>query len=226
MNRAMRRAESKQKKKDSQSLEPQLINYEPKTNNLPQDSMNLSQEEASLLMQENLLTQENQQQLLLQQPPQSKNRNRKNPQNPPIGGTEKLGEDKAPADRKGSYAKDIKDLASLYENLGGLISLKDPLTGLIIIQSAEERATELINVAKHHKKLLEVLRRIAKGGDYGACIMGHLSMVITILAVHGRAPIQFAVPTLEKLGINPMDIVSRLQEAQNGHDEAATASPV
>jgi hypothetical protein len=158
--------------------------------------------------------------------PTSPQKKKRSPQNPLTGGISES-EDKAPkgAGGKQSYAKDIKDLTSLYENLGALLSLRDPLTGLIIINSAEERATELVNVAKHHKRLLDALRRLSKGGDYGACIMGHLGMIITILAVHGRAPIQYAIPTLEKLGINPMDIVSRQQEARsNGHHETADST--
>lgn len=214
MNRQMRRAERKTKVKQGQDLPNSNSNsivFEQKLPVSEAELMSLSEAELSSLAMEMSQNQNQTEEMGEKKPNKRKSR-----QNQVTGGIESS--DKAPKEPRQAYAKDIKDLTALYENLGALIALRDPLTGLIVIKSAEERATELINVAKHHKKMLEVLRRIAKGGDYGACIMGHLSMIMAILAVHGRMPIQYAIPTLQRLEIDPMEIIAQQQEARNGHE--------
>lgn len=136
--------------------------------------------------------------------------------------------DKPPKDSgatpKQAYAKVVTDVTILYENIGGLISLRDPLTGLIIIKSAPERSQELVNVARHHKPMMDVLKRLSTGGDYMAAIMGHVGMVMAILAVHGRVPLQYGAGQLVKLGIDPMEVAQGL--AQRAQQHGATEEPV
>lgn len=219
MNRQMRRAEKKNKvAPELPNSKSNSIHSELKLPHSTDELQNLSPEQMNQTSLKSQTSQTNQTET-----------KKKSPQNPPTGGTSES--DKPPRDNK-TFAKDIKDLTELYENIGALIALRDPLTGLIIIKSAEQRATELVNVAKHHKKLLEILRRIAKGGDYGACVMGHVSMIIAILAVHGRMPIQYAIPTLQKLEIDPQEVLQQMefakqqQEAANGHRESVHAPAI
>lgn len=216
MNRAMRRAERKSKpmrNQKSNDSESNSIVFEQKSPRSMDALQILSPEEEKVLMEETIPE--------MKSPPSRKKSN----QNPSTGGTGES--DKPPEGRDNkSHQKLIKEVAGLYENVGFLLSMRDPITGLIVIKSAEDRATELVNVAKHHKKFMEVLKRITKGNDYWACFWGHMSMVMAILAVHGRVPIQYALPTLEKLEIDPMEFLAKQQEAANGHYEAAESAAV
>lgn len=90
--------------------------------------------------------------------------------------------------RKSSLQTLRDDIAALYYGVGMLVSALDTYDGAIIIGGAEQRATELINVARHNKTFLAFLRKMTQASDIGALIIGHASMMLPILMHHQLLP--------------------------------------
>ena len=83
-------------------------------------------------------------------------------------------------------AKLTNELAKLYATIGLFTTRFDTYDGLILIRESHHRATEVVNVAKHHKRMLEALEAIVDSNDYVACFIGHGMMAYAILAHHGK----------------------------------------
>lgn len=84
--------------------------------------------------------------------------------------------------------KKAQQLAGVYAQLGMITLGFNPNAGKIIMLSATDRAHELLRVARHHKALMQVVDRLISGNDYFALALGHLGMVLAILAVNNRLP--------------------------------------
>lgn len=132
----------------------------------------------------------------------------------------------------GNHKQLIGELTGLYATIGMLVSGVDAYTGVLLIQQAEKRATEMVNVARHHKEMLAFLKRLTTSNDYIACIMGHGMMAYAILAHFKRVPDH---PFLQAVGMSEDQIIAsasaQYEEAmqQNGNQpldyaEYATAN--
>lgn len=111
----------------------------------------------------------------------------------------------------------IQDLAGQYAGIGFLVTGFDAYTGVMLIKEAEKRATELVNVARHHKKMMEFLKRLAAGNDYMTCILGHGIMLYAIASHFGRVP---QTPILAAMGLSEEQILAPppgMAEMMNGH---------
>lgn len=128
----------------------------------------------------------------------------KSPPNPFTDGLEKsaISADVPPSDLKPKRepnAKLIEDVANLYTIVGVGIMPFDQFAGTLICSTADERAREHVNAARHNKAWLNALKRITKSSDIGAFAFGHAMMVYAILAVRGLIPANGAL--LGRMGI-------------------------
>jgi len=94
----------------------------------------------------------------------------------------------------------------------------DPYTGVLLMMSAEKRATELVNVARHHKKMMAFLKSITTSNDYVTLAIGHGFMAYAILAHFGAVP---PIPMLKQLGLSEEQVLAAPPDqgevSQNGH---------
>lgn len=111
----------------------------------------------------------------------------------------------------------IRDLAGLYATIGMLVGSADTYTGVLLMQSANKRAEELVAVARHHKKMMEVLKQLTTSNDYITCIMGHGMMAYAILAHFGQVP---QTPLIAAMGMSEAQVLAPppgMEEMMNGH---------
>lgn len=111
----------------------------------------------------------------------------------------------------------VQDLAGQYAGIGFLVTGFDAYTGVVLIKEAEKRATELVNVARHHKKMMEFLKRLAAGNDYMTCLLGHGIMIYAIASHFGRVP---QTPILTAMGLSEAQVLAPppgMEEMLNGH---------
>jgi len=102
----------------------------------------------------------------------------------------------------------IGRLTQFYGSVGMLAFAFSQADGAVLMQGAADRANELVNVARHHEAMWNVLETLTTGGDYVPLIVGHGAMLMTIMGNHGitlatltkRAPI--ATPEPEQVGAN------------------------
>lgn len=152
----------------------------------------------------------NQSQAPLNQSQAPKRKHRSNPTNPRKGNTYGQGnsgkivdgtleEDVAPkgmgkppvpswrvSAKRASMLKE--NVAGTYASIGILVSSRDSYDGMVILSSAEARATELVAVASHNKRLFELLERVFTQGDTMKMFIGHGIMVYAIMVHHNRLP--------------------------------------
>lgn len=76
--------------------------------------------------------------------------------------------------------------ASIYAMMGVFLSARDTYDGMVLIGSAQKRAEELVRAARHDKRVMKVLEKIANSSDIGSALLGHGLMLYAILAHHGR----------------------------------------
>lgn len=107
----------------------------------------------------------------------------------------------------------IAELTGLYATIGIIVGGVDKYTGTLIMMSAEQRATELVNVARHHKKMMDFLKAMTASNDYLACIMGHGMMAYAILAHFDRVP---QTPALYAMGLAEEQMFPEKEETLNG----------
>ena len=111
----------------------------------------------------------------------------------------------------------IRDLAGLYATIGMLVGSADTYTGVLLMQSDNKRAEELVAVARHHKKMMEVLKQLTTSNDYITCIMGHGMMAYAILAHYGKEP---QTPLITAMGMSEAQVLAPppgMEEMLNGH---------
>ena len=105
------------------------------------------------------------------------------PQNLPTSGQGKL-------EAKGT-AKEIKvtkELTELYASIGLIVTRFSMYDGLILIKESENRARELVGMARHHKWLMNALERLTESNDYITFSIGYGMMAYALLAHHGQVP--------------------------------------
>jgi hypothetical protein len=78
----------------------------------------------------------------------------------------------------------VKPLTAFYETIGGLIILADPTCGQAIINSAEEAAKALDELARTNPKVRKVLMRLMQSGAVTKVVIAHLPIVMAVLAHH------------------------------------------
>ena len=111
-------------------------------------------------------------------------------------------------------------LVGFYTMAGFLLTQYDTYDGLVIIKGANDRATELVNVAKHNTGLFVVLESLVESNDYFALVMGHGMVAYAILSHHNRVPANDAL--LKQAGLHESDIYGPLAGKDDGlyKDEA------
>lgn len=79
-------------------------------------------------------------------------------------------------------------LAQVYGSFATLAMMVNPIAGQVIYVEAENRARELIRVARHHKPLMKIIDNIIAGNDYTSCFLGHAAMIGAIFALSDKLP--------------------------------------
>lgn len=113
----------------------------------------------------------------------------------------------------------------LYTLLGTVIFAFNPVDGTLIIMEAHQRATELILVAQHHKKMMEWLERLAAGNDYVNMAVGHAGVALAVLVNHDRLPSSPLTKPYEQSVYNARAYVesARLTAQAQANNETAMA---
>lgn len=125
-----------------------------------------------------------------------------------------------PADKKL-----VKKLSDFYATIGLFVSRADVYDGLVLIKESENRATEMVRVAKHHRGMYKILERISESNDYITCAVGHGIMAYAIMAHHGRVKADPII--LKQYGYSEEEVLAPLMEAQQGQaNGSAMYSPV
>lgn len=78
----------------------------------------------------------------------------------------------------------VKPLTGLYEMVGGFIILADPDCGTAVINSAEDCAKSLDDLAKTNPKVRKVLMRMVESGAVTKVIIAHLPILLAVMAHH------------------------------------------
>lgn len=87
--------------------------------------------------------------------------------------------------RKARTDKLVMATAALYAKIGTLVFFFNRADGLTILECAEERAKELVAVAKLQPRVMKVLQAITKSNAYVELGTGHIALVLALLANHG-----------------------------------------
>lgn len=115
------------------------------------------------------------------------------------------------------------ELAGLYAGVGALVTGIKPLPGLIIISCAEERATEVVKVARHYPKMLAALEKLVETNDQMQCAIGHGVMFLAILVSVDRLRMgQGLAAVLDKMGYGEL-VKMKLQEQGVAYGTPAAA---
>lgn len=78
----------------------------------------------------------------------------------------------------------VKPLTGFYETIGGLVILGDQMCGQAIIDSAEEAAKSLDELARTNPRVRRVLMRIIEGSAITKVVVAHLPILMVVLAHH------------------------------------------
>ena len=73
-----------------------------------------------------------------------------------------------------------------YAACGLFATRFDIYDGVLLIKESQNRAVELVKVARHHKWLYAFLERAVETNDYLVALAGHGMMLYGMLAHHGR----------------------------------------
>lgn len=144
-----------------------------------------------------------------------------------------VSEDKAPADFKKKLAprdkKLVSDLVGIYGMVGAIVYSRNQADGLIILTSAEARATELAELARHNPKLYKLLKGMTQGNAWVAFLVGHGGMMLAIMGNHNLVPQGIAqVPyMMSQFMSQAKDMAASLPtQQQNGHKPEETLSGI
>jgi hypothetical protein len=107
----------------------------------------------------------------------------------------------------------------MYATAGFFISSRDMYDGMLVMKTSKQRAEELIRAARHDKRVMKWLERIANGSDVGSAIFGHVMMFYAIMAHHNR--IAGNPVLLAHLGYHEAQVLASTQ-GQNGSDPLAS----
>jgi hypothetical protein len=104
--------------------------------------------------------------------------------------------------------KQVTDgITSLYATLGIALYARDQYDGLVVMTTAQDRAVELVNVAKHHKWLMDLLIRITQSSDYVTLVIGHGTLAYALLAHHNQIPRNDAL--LTQFGLSEQQVLTK-----------------
>lgn len=220
MNRQMRRQYLKQAKKDKalpQDLTNLKLDFLPVNRPLHNTSMREDMQQQTTDMKQEILPEMEIPITNLPPSPSSppkRGRKRKNNLDPSTGTLDPSSGDKAPKQAVVSHKRLIGELSALYATLGMAVSAVDTYTGALLIQRAEQRASELVAVAKHHPGMLKMLSQVTAGNDYIACIIGHGTMLYAVMAHFGQLPKH---PILTDLGLSESQVlgIERTSETED-----------
>lgn len=79
-------------------------------------------------------------------------------------------------------------LKQLLNTTGGIVMLKNPYDGQVILANADAAAEAYTELAKRHKSIRRAIEALEAGGAYGTAISVTLAMALPILANHGKLP--------------------------------------
>lgn len=108
-----------------------------------------------------------------------------------LGAVDKPPAGKPPRQRRPSEGRPKREvemiarLTQFYGAVGALTYAFNQADGQVIMAAAADRATEMVNVARHHAHMWTVLEAMTTGGDYVPLIVGHGSLAMAIMANHG-----------------------------------------
>jgi hypothetical protein len=124
----------------------------------------------------------------------------------------------------GAKLKSVTDgVTSLYATIGIFAYARDQYDGLVIMTTAQDRAVELVNVAKHHKWLMDLLIRLTQSSDYVTLAVGHATLAYALLAHHNQIPRNDAL--LAQFGYTEQQVATKAAMMQ-AQSEQATAPGV
>lgn len=89
---------------------------------------------------------------------------------------------RASAPKKGAYKETLQEM---YAYVGMGIMIVDPTCGNAVIESAEQCAQSLDDLAYTNESVRRVLDTLTQGSAIGAVIMAHLPIVMAVAAHHG-----------------------------------------
>jgi hypothetical protein len=98
---------------------------------------------------------------------------------------------RASVGKDGVFASNKKKrdrLEMMYTQMGLLIGGINQVDGIIICNTAHDRATEMIRVAQHHPRMMKAIDRLTEGNDYIAAMIGYGSTALAILVNHDKIP--------------------------------------
>ena len=107
------------------------------------------------------------------------------------------GGDAAPATRKAAshhkggskHQRVYEGLVSYYGFAGMLISTRQPMDGMVIVEQAEKMAQLHLDVGKANPSYMRVLELLTVAGPYTALVFGHAQLAFAIMGNHGMSPL-------------------------------------
>jgi hypothetical protein len=93
----------------------------------------------------------------------------------------------------------IEGLTNIYGGIGLAMFPINQYDGGVILSRAQVMAKSVVDVAHHHKEMMDWLRKLTAGNDYMMCIMAHLAVLAAIAANHKLVPPMIA----QAFGIEP-----------------------
>ncbi len=134
---------------------------------------------------------------------------------PPTYGQGQLEEIAEPSQTLTAREKRLQNkLAAFYGTVGFLLTQVNIYDGVVVIKGSEDRATEVVLVARKHKWLMEFLERMVETNDYVLLTVGHGMMLYAILANHGRIKANESV--LAQFGYHPSQLIPQSKEPDAG----------
>lgn len=94
----------------------------------------------------------------------------------------------------------VKPLRQMYENIGGIVMLADPICGEAIINGAENCARSLDEMARANPKVRAVLMRLVQTNVMGQVIIAHLPIILAVLTHHFPKAIGHVVQIMSRMG--------------------------
>jgi hypothetical protein len=90
--------------------------------------------------------------------------------------------------------------------------------------TAQDRAIELVNVAKHHKWLMDLLIRLTQSSDYVTLAVGHATLAYALLSHHNQVPKNDAL--LAQFGYSEQQVFTKAAMMQAQAGQAEQESPM
>jgi hypothetical protein len=108
-------------------------------------------------------------------------------------------------------------LSGIYLFVGTLVMPRDVYDGMVIVQSSEARAEEVVRWARNNKRVWKFLVNLLNMSDFGTMLIGHAWMGYAMLSHHRGGGNEML---LRKLGYAPEQVLAPFvaaQQAMNGN---------